>query len=98
MLQLMWVQQRNIIKLFGLIQMNSRLSLHISEIFMISCSFFTKGEKCVNNSGFEEILYQARMCSVDGIRPALSGKSLQHVLGNSLSSSTFNFRNISLTN
>ena len=65
---------------------------------MISCSFFTKGEKCVNNSGFEEILYQARMCSVDGTRPALSGKSLQHVLGNSLSSSTFNFRNISLTN
>ena len=46
---------------------------------MISCNFS-------NFSGFEEILYQARMCSVGGIRPVLSGKSLQHVLENSRSS------------
>ena len=39
--------------------------------------------KFLSNSWFEEILYQTRMCSVVGIRPVLSGKSLQDVLKNS---------------
>ena len=71
----MWVQQRNVIKLSVLIQINSRISFYISGIFMIS--------KFLSNSRFEEILYHARMCSVGGIRPFLSGKSLQDVLKNS---------------
>ena len=39
--------------------------------------------KFLTNSRFEQILYQTRMCSVGGIRPVLSGKSLQDVLKNS---------------
>ena len=39
--------------------------------------------KFLSNSRFEEILYQTRMCSVGGIRPVLSRKSLQDVLKNS---------------
>ena len=39
--------------------------------------------KFLSNSWFEEILYQTRMCSVVGIRPVLSGKSLQDILKNS---------------
>ena len=78
-LQLMWVQQRYIIKLSVLIQMNSRTS---SYILGISCIFLVSG-KFLSNSRFEEILYQARTCSVGGIRPFLSGKSLQDVLKNS---------------
>ena len=61
-LLLMWVQQRNIIKPPGLIQMNSRTSLYISGIFMNPCNFS-------NFSGFEGILCQPRICSVGGIRP-----------------------------
>ena len=53
----MSVQQRNIIKLSGIIQTNSEC------------------RKFVTNSGFEEIVYQARMCSVGGIKPVLLGKS-----------------------
>ena len=45
--------------------------------------FFSKCEKFLSNSRFEEILYHARMCSVSGIRSFLSGKSLQDVLKNS---------------
>ena len=75
----MWVQQRYIIKLSVLIQMNSRTS---SYILGISCIFLVSG-KFLSNSRFEEILYQARTCSVGGIRPFLSGKSLQDVLKNS---------------
>ena len=75
----MWVQQRYIIKLSVLIQMNSRTS---SYILGISCIFLVSG-KFLSNSRFEEILYQARTCSVGGIRPFLSGKSLQYVLKNS---------------
>ena len=41
--------------------------------------FFSNCGKFLSNSGFQEILYQARMCSVGGIRPVLSGKSLQHM-------------------
>ena len=37
--------------------------------------FFINCRKFVTNSGFEEIVYQARMCSLGGIKPALSGKS-----------------------
>ena len=47
--------------------------------------FFSNCGKFDSNSGFPEILYQARMCSVGGIRSVLSGKSLQHVLENSRS-------------
>ena len=47
--------------------------------------FFNNCGKFFSNSGFQEILYQARMYSVGGIRPVLSGKSLQHVLENSRS-------------
>ena len=46
--------------------------------------FFSTCGKFLSNSRFEKILYQARMCSVDGIKPVLSGKSLQDVLKNSL--------------
>ena len=45
--------------------------------------FFSNCGKCLSNSRFEEILYQAEMCPVGGIRPVLSGKSLQDVLNNS---------------
>ena len=57
--------------------MNStKMSLYISGIFMLSCIFFSNCGKFVTNSGFEEIVYQARMCSVGGIKPVLlSGKS-----------------------
>ena len=65
----MWMQQRNIIELYGLIQMNSGTSLYIPGFFMISCIFLGT-EKFGSNSGFKEILYQARMCSMGGIRPA----------------------------
>ena len=37
--------------------------------------FLSNCGKFVTNSGFEEIVYQARMCSVGGIKPVLSGKS-----------------------
>ena len=53
-------------------------------------SFSSSCGKFVSNSGLEEILYQARMSSVGGIRPILSGKSLQHVLENPRSSCTVN--------
>ena len=79
----MWVQQRNIMKLSGLIQMNSKTSLNLGD-FHDFMHFFSDCGKFVSNSGFEEILYQARMCSVGGIKPVLSGKSLQHVFENSL--------------
>ena len=82
----MWVQQRNIIKLSGLIQMNWRKSLYISGIFMISCIFLVTIENFVSDVVFEEVLYQAWMCSMGGIRPVLSRKSLQRVLDNSQSS------------
>ena len=59
-------------------------------------NFFSNCEKFVSNSGFEDILYQARMCSVGGIRPVLSGKSLQHVLENSRSSCRSNIYAASL--
>ena len=52
---------------------------------MISC-FFSNCGKFVSGSGFKEILYQTRMCLMGGIRPVLSRKTLQHVLGNSRSS------------
>ena len=45
--------------------------------------FFSNCGKFLSNSRFEEILCHARMCSVGGIRPFLSGKSLQDVLKNS---------------
>ena len=45
--------------------------------------FLSNCEQFLSNSRFEEILYQARMCSVGGIRPVLSRKSLQDVLRNS---------------
>ena len=41
--------------------------------------------KFVSNRAFEEILYQARICSAGGIRPVLSRKSVQHVVENSRS-------------
>ena len=78
----MWVQQRNIMKLSGLIQMNSKTSLNLGD-FHDFMHFFSDCGKFVSNSGFEGILYQARMYSVGGIKPVLSGKSLQHVLENS---------------
>ena len=53
---------------------------------MISCIFLVTMENFVSDSGFEEVLYQPRMCSVGGIRPVLLRKSLQHVLDNSQSS------------
>ena len=62
--------------------------------------FFSNCGTFVSNSGFEEILYQARMCSVGGIRPALSGMSLQHVhevVAEAIYICIFNLRNISLT-
>ena len=37
--------------------------------------FISNCGKFVTNSGFEEIVSQARMCSVAGIKPVLSGKS-----------------------
>ena len=69
----MSVQQRNIIKLSGITKMNSRTSLYISGIFMLSCIFLLTVEN-VTNSGFEEIVYQARMYSVGGIKSVFSGK------------------------
>ena len=45
-------------------------------------SFINCG-KFLSSSRFEEILYQARMSSVGGLRPVLSRKSLQDVLKNS---------------
>ena len=45
--------------------------------------FFSNCGKFLSNSKFEEVLHQAGMCSVGGIRPVLSGKSLQDVLNNS---------------
>ena len=53
---------------------------------MISCIFLVTMENFVSDSGFEEVLYQPRMCSMGGIRPVLLRKSLQHVLDNSQSS------------
>ena len=44
--------------------------------------FFSNFGQFLSNSRFEEILYQARMCSVGAIRPVLSSKSLQDVLRN----------------
>ena len=58
-----------------MIQMNSRTSFHILGILMLPCNFFSKSGKFVTNSGFEEIVYQVRMCSVGRIKPVLSGKS-----------------------
>ena len=50
---------------------------HAFMYFFISCGkFFT-------DSGFEEIVYQAKMCSVGGVKPVLSRKNLQYVLENS---------------
>ena len=65
----MCVQQRNSIKLSRLIQINSRMSLYISGTFMLSCIFCSNLGKFVTNNGFEEIVYQARMYSVGGIKP-----------------------------
>ena len=44
--------------------------------------FFSNCGKFLSNSKFEEVLHQAGMCSVGGIRPVLSGKTLQDVLKN----------------
>ena len=41
---------------------------------MLSCIFLLTVEN-VTNSGFEEIVYQARMCSVGGIKSFFSEKS-----------------------
>ena len=45
--------------------------------------FFSHCGKFLSKSRFEEILHQARMCSVGGIRPVLSWKFLHDVLKNS---------------
>ena len=45
--------------------------------------FLSNYGQFLSNSRFEEILYQARMCSVGAIRPVLSSKSLQDALRNS---------------
>ena len=45
--------------------------------------YFRISGKFLSNSRFEEILYQTKMCSVVGIRPVLSRKSLQDILKNS---------------
>ena len=71
----MCVQKRNFIKLSRLIQINSRTPLHISGIFMLSCIFCCNLGKFVTNNGFEEIIYQARMCSVGGIKPVRGQRS-----------------------
>ena len=42
---------------------------------MLSCVFFINCEKYVTNSGFEEIVYQARTCSLGRIKTVLSGNS-----------------------
>ena len=47
--------------------------IHLGD-FIFSCIFLVTG-KFVINSGFEEIEYKARMCSVGGIKPVLSRKS-----------------------
>ena len=44
-------------------------NFHFFMHFYINCGKF------VTNSGFEEIVYQARICSVGEIKPVLSGKS-----------------------
>ena len=48
--------------------------IHIGD-FHAFVHFFSNCEKFVTNSGFEEIVYQARICSVGGIKLVLSGKS-----------------------
>ena len=82
----MRVQQRNIIKLIWINPDEFKDVIIYLEDFNDLMHFFSNCGKFVSNSGFEEILYQTRMCSVGGIRPVLSGKSLQHVLENSRSS------------
>ena len=52
------------------------------DVILYLGNFYICG-KFLSNSRFDEILYQTKMCSVDGIRPVLSRKSLQDVLKNS---------------
>ena len=73
----MSVQQRNIIKLSGIIQMNSKTSLYISGIFILPCIFLVTVENLLLTVGLKRLynrqeLYQ---CSVGGIKPILPGKS-----------------------
>ena len=48
--------------------------IHLGD-FHAFMHFFSNCGKFATNSGFEEIIYQARMCSVGGIKPVLPGKS-----------------------
>ena len=48
------------------------IHLRVVHTFMY---FFSNCGKFVINNGFEEIVYQARLCSVIGIKPVLSGNS-----------------------
>ena len=48
--------------------------IHLGD-FHAFMHFFSNCGKFVTNSGFGEIVYQARMCLVGGIKPVLSGKS-----------------------
>ena len=48
--------------------------IHLGD-FHAFMHFFSNCGKFATNGGFEEIIYQARMCSVGGIKPVLPGKS-----------------------
>ena len=55
------MQQRNVIELYGIIQMNSRTSFYILDFNATIQLFFNNGEKFVTKSEFEGIVCGARM-------------------------------------
>ena len=57
----MWAQQRIIMKITTLIQMNSRTSFYISGIFMISCIFLVTVEKFLVTVGLKRF-YVSQKC------------------------------------
>ena len=99
----MWVQQRNIIKLSGLIQMNSRTSLSISGTFMISCIFLVIVQNLLVAVGLNRF-YIRQECVQWGNKTSFIREVFTTCVGEFTKQLqkqyicyTFNFSNISLT-
>ena len=69
-LRLMLVQQRNMIVIWINPDELRDVIIHLKD-FRAFLHFFSNQEKFATNSGFEEIVYLARICSVGGRKPVL---------------------------
>ena len=66
-------QQQSFIMSFGITQLSSNVLIRLGDFHTMMELFCIIG-KIITGSGFEEIVYQARLCTSSGIKSILSGK------------------------